>query len=349
MSIALLRDPQKIHEIADDLEAMFWTLIYSALHTFKHEGKFNMDAFNWHWREFRQDGVATGRVTGGTLKRAALADFSVTFDCKPLQRLIVELADTLDSYYMAIDSLKKAERNAEWNPSRVPIAREKLDEQHAIISTPRFWREIFERALAASEWIPDVEKEKTNYPQRTEEHEVQAFEFHSRTSFQSGAHPEVPLTAEPVTRATGEDYTGGAESSCDEGDEDDEDENEDFPLIPDADKAAAAPDQSPSSPPPPPPKTNLLSRSESSSSLSSISSDESVHSSPSSRPKRTRREYERGVAGPSSRPLSKRLKSSSDMLPPPLPPVTAARRTAGRSGTRRQQSSGSGANADGRT
>lgn len=67
MSIALLKDPSKAPEILDDLEALFWTLLYTALHRFEYTGAFSISIFNYRRFELL-NGVPTGRIVGGSEK-----------------------------------------------------------------------------------------------------------------------------------------------------------------------------------------------------------------------------------------------------------------------------------------
>ncbi|KAI0771348.1 hypothetical protein BC629DRAFT_763524 [Irpex lacteus] len=100
MSIALLKDPSKVHEILDDLEALFWTLLYRALHRFEYTGAFSISIFNYRRFELL-NGVPTGRIVGGSEKGGALSDIPIIIDftCQPLQNMITALSVALTDYY----------------------------------------------------------------------------------------------------------------------------------------------------------------------------------------------------------------------------------------------------------
>lgn len=171
MSIGLLEDPDKIHEILDDLqvEAIYWTLLYSALHTCKHDGDFGLDILNHCRQEINKDGEETGRTLGGTFKRAALRGplsltRSVTFKCEPLQDLFSDLSEALENYYRAVEDLNRAYGRAARHPAGAAIAQEKLNEQRAAISAPSFWSGMFQTALNAPGWISDGDVVNTPDP-----------------------------------------------------------------------------------------------------------------------------------------------------------------------------------------
>lgn len=199
MSIGLLEDPEKTPDILDDLEALFWTFSYCALHTAKHIGDFDMDIFHFYRRELDEHGKETGRVLGGKLKKDALGgqvSLSVAFKSEPLQDLFEDLSGALDDYYYAakIFELERVQQQASRQPAGVAIAQERLDEQlectaiarerlneqHAIISAPLFWMEKFQTALDASEWHSDDGVVYPSSPGIMVEYGRQAFEYGSR-------------------------------------------------------------------------------------------------------------------------------------------------------------------------
>ncbi|CAL1710004.1 unnamed protein product [Somion occarium] len=96
ISMALLQEPNKPHEVRDDLESCFWVLLYVSLHYFKHNGRevdFKLDFFD-EIKERRMD-KAPYQSVGGNLKIALLiADEldEVRWECHPLDELVHTLA-----------------------------------------------------------------------------------------------------------------------------------------------------------------------------------------------------------------------------------------------------------------
>ena len=86
ISIQLLQDIAKPHEIFDDLESFFWVLLFLAVHRFEYEGGFQMRVFD---ETSSAIDAVRGRVsTGGCAKRYWLDWPRLTFVSKPLQALI---------------------------------------------------------------------------------------------------------------------------------------------------------------------------------------------------------------------------------------------------------------------
>ena len=100
MSTSLLINPDKVHDILDDLESIFWVLVYCALRHFSTPGlRMPMSIFD-------DEGVdEEGRRTGGMLKSACLSCrqlFDYKFSCIALERLIQEASDAWATYRIAI-------------------------------------------------------------------------------------------------------------------------------------------------------------------------------------------------------------------------------------------------------
>ncbi|KAH8102091.1 hypothetical protein BXZ70DRAFT_930224 [Cristinia sonorae] len=100
MSIALGRNPLKIHDILDDVESCFWVLLYQAIHHMpcpNTSGK-HLKMFN----EFDLNPVGGVLLeTGGKGKRSYLSDpFElVQFECMLLTTLIGKLSSHFEHYY----------------------------------------------------------------------------------------------------------------------------------------------------------------------------------------------------------------------------------------------------------
>ncbi|KAI0690210.1 hypothetical protein BC835DRAFT_1417939 [Cytidiella melzeri] len=189
MSIGMLKNPRKPQELLDDLEAMFWSMLYGALHRFDHTGrKFNMSIFTESRYDTLDDGTSV--VVGGDLKSAFLADSAKlpNFKCKPFNRLISALAGALSRYYAAISDVVRAEKNAlaaddtELDlDDEVIAARKALHDQHEQVSSPSFWREEMAKALAKNNWIDDA-LEESPYPVQNEDAETHRFEEYQRST-----------------------------------------------------------------------------------------------------------------------------------------------------------------------
>lgn len=83
MSISLLGDATKPHDIFDDLESLLWVLLFIAVHCFKYEGRFPMQIFNEAADYVNGDGGRT--IIGGDAKMWWIQRTRITFECKPLQ------------------------------------------------------------------------------------------------------------------------------------------------------------------------------------------------------------------------------------------------------------------------
>ncbi|KAI0087841.1 hypothetical protein BDY19DRAFT_1091345 [Irpex rosettiformis] len=352
MSIAMLEDPSKPHELLDDLESVCWTLFYSALHRFKHSGLPNMKMFEHADREKNHDGTATGRILGGDLKRTLLSKFrkQIEFACTPLQDLLSWICKQLNNYYVALEELGAAEALAKRSPTKTNLsdlveARQVYDKIHGSLSKPSTWRERFKEALDSKEWIPADALTERQYPEYTEEEDVQLFEYSSRRS-------EIPdgrvLVAQPLLETTTDQPESELESeeefepahlSSDEDDGDDMDN--DFPPFPEADRITdiSNPTSSPSASLPHShmPKSPLSGMQSSSS-----EDDEPPSPTPFQAPsaKRTREDFEGPVAGSSTRSSSKRSRTElmSSMPPPTVIPLSALRQGSSRLTTRKYQS-----------
>ncbi|KAK7688401.1 hypothetical protein QCA50_008774 [Cerrena zonata] len=83
ISIPLLDDAKKAHDIFDDLESLLWVLLFFAVHYFKYRGAFNMRVFN-EVCEYSDETNGT-ILMGGDSKLRWLQSPRITFECKPLQ------------------------------------------------------------------------------------------------------------------------------------------------------------------------------------------------------------------------------------------------------------------------
>ena len=86
ISIRLLEDIAKPHDIFDDLESLLWVMLFLALHRFQYEGTFHMRLFDQV--SMCSDPVRGTITSGGDAKQSWLRRPSATFECKPLQKFM---------------------------------------------------------------------------------------------------------------------------------------------------------------------------------------------------------------------------------------------------------------------
>lgn len=219
MSIEVLKNPDKLHEIFDDLESCFWTFLYAALHRFEHKGKFNMDAFTSYELEYK-NGVPTGRELGGSAKKEALKDLykAVQFSCEPLGKLVMTLASALDDYHTSTATMLSKKSLLKYNPENARARRiydqssETHEELYALLSNPSWWLDQFDDALKEEGWIDDVATVEM-YPARTQKHEVRLFDINSRTSSSHSLRATSNVDTAPAlapSQANSGDSTDGA-------------------------------------------------------------------------------------------------------------------------------------------
>ncbi|KAI0082919.1 hypothetical protein BDY19DRAFT_999085 [Irpex rosettiformis] len=182
MSIGLLQNPKKAHEILDDFESMFWTKLYEALHRFKHTGEIDMGVFTENHPKMDAGYTASDMVVGGDRKYTTLAMFPlvVKFSCKPLQTLLRRIVRAIKDYYDAKYRLSGAEDIAandsdEDQDDDLSEACEVFELQHAKLNDPKFWLNTFKSALDRKDWEDDL-MSVDPYPIRTEEQETQQIE-----------------------------------------------------------------------------------------------------------------------------------------------------------------------------
>jgi hypothetical protein len=216
MSIRVLRNPLTPHELFDDLESTYWTMLYGAFHRFRHTEMIQMDMFSQ--AHYRRDGV----VTGGKDKISALFTMGslLTFKCRPLKALFLSLSKALRAYYTALFDLDDAKESAALNPSNknsasVREAQAAADFHYQKLSKPSFWREELKAALTMENWIENDILEEDWYEKQTQEEATQKFEFVSRTSYAQNKRKEGAGPNHQETENLEEAHDSG-ESSCEE-------------------------------------------------------------------------------------------------------------------------------------
>jgi hypothetical protein len=176
MSTRLLTKPGSVHELCDDLESLWFVLLYEGLHFVKHNKPYEIRMGIL----FDQVDVCemTGIHMGGLGKRdmytagGDLMTETLSFESKPFTTLVgqvYELFQTLNAYYLAL------RRRA--NPNK-----EGLDEP--IVRKPSGCAEIqrlFQEALDTEGWPKSCDKVEDQYPPKKsltpEEKENVAFSY----------------------------------------------------------------------------------------------------------------------------------------------------------------------------
>ncbi|KAI0075722.1 hypothetical protein K474DRAFT_1773092 [Panus rudis PR-1116 ss-1] len=126
MSIKVLQDDQKPHEIHDDLESLFWVLVYTAIRHFKlswaGHRKATKDMFDDSTKDPNTSAIIGGALKSQFLSRSwARSDF--TFDCPALQSLILELRQLWAAYHdcapeeMQLESSQNIHNTLRWEPA----------------------------------------------------------------------------------------------------------------------------------------------------------------------------------------------------------------------------------------
>ena len=146
MSIAMLKDPLKGHTILDDMESMFWSMLYGAIRYIAGDITLSLEPF------FQQQiETINGRLylVGGDSKLLLLVVhklINLPFLCGPLRELISQLAVIWGNYYRAFHE-KQAFGTEEYQAE--------YDRQYQLLSKPSFWIAKFDAALAKEGWLPD--------------------------------------------------------------------------------------------------------------------------------------------------------------------------------------------------
>lgn len=146
MSIALLANVSKVHTIHDDLQSVFWVLLFGALLHFAHNSlSFNMNLFDQAF--FPHDNSLM--VKGGDMKEAFLRSqqkiSGLTFMSKPLTAIYRRLAF---KYNAPISSSGNAEDRCDENGD---VIIESVDPD-ANMPAPQVVLDLFETVLTRTDW-----------------------------------------------------------------------------------------------------------------------------------------------------------------------------------------------------
>lgn len=141
MSIDLLDRSRRTHQLLDDLQSLFWVLVYVALHHCKHGNSYFLvgcKLFDERDESLEADGPAHigGSTKEKVLRRKQLQDIS--FVCEPLKRLITDLASAWAEYQ-------------HFQSEETTYAREAVLK----VSSPSWLRERLQEALDEKGWKDD--------------------------------------------------------------------------------------------------------------------------------------------------------------------------------------------------
>ncbi|KAI0688598.1 hypothetical protein BC835DRAFT_1419038 [Cytidiella melzeri] len=209
MSIALLEDPLKAHEPLDDLESVFWALLFGAMHRFDHIKDATIIIAMFDEKNLTQLADGSTAYVGGSLKFAALGKIhkGLHFKCLPLQNLICRLANEWKKYYVLRDEVEAGTSNVQGAPvvDEVPAEIERpaidLEEEQSPdeltsdvraryetlrtkLSNPKYWRKIFQDALKQPGWLMDVIPDP--YPRSTEKADTRVHQRAAESTLVSG-------------------------------------------------------------------------------------------------------------------------------------------------------------------
>ena len=162
MSVELLLCERTDHQLIDDLEALFWVLIYIALHHCKHGNRTILsdgNIFDGRVTRIREE---TGEVyvEGGRAKRALLDNLlDFPFACQPLKGVSKELSSLWSQYHL----YRSMARQIPEEVARMEKARKNL-------ANPTWLAGKLAKALEQAGWLPD-DFVPDQFPRKTQ-HEV---------------------------------------------------------------------------------------------------------------------------------------------------------------------------------
>jgi hypothetical protein len=192
MSIRLLQNPRTPHELFDDLESVYWTMLYGAFHRFRHSQRIEMDMFSE--TSFEED----DNVAGGDRKLLSLLMMGslLTFECEPLNTLFASLSMALYDYYSAFFKLNAIKKRAALNrghknPGLAREAQAAVDFHYQKLNKPSFWREELKDVLSMEDWIDNDFVKEDWYKKQTQEEALQKFKLASRTLHAENKHKGV--------------------------------------------------------------------------------------------------------------------------------------------------------------
>ncbi|KIP01982.1 hypothetical protein PHLGIDRAFT_122872 [Phlebiopsis gigantea 11061_1 CR5-6] len=140
MSLCLLENPTKIHDVADDLESVFWVMTYGSLKRFARSNQAQLMRFF----DYQTVDPENGQKVGGQLKEGCIFGprlRNIAFTSDSLQDLIHKAKLTWFGYYTILQG------NMDLDSS--PLTKGIMLEQHEQAKRPAFWVDLFAKALHA--------------------------------------------------------------------------------------------------------------------------------------------------------------------------------------------------------
>lgn len=138
MSILSLEDPNKIHDIVDDLESVFWVFIYSTIERFSpYKDNPFKDIFDYHTADPESGQCWGGQMKYGCIFGPNLPKFQ--FGSPYLLELIEKCKWLWHAYHTGL-------RGATVFRSH-PETRAEIMAQHELVKKPSHWVEVFADAL----------------------------------------------------------------------------------------------------------------------------------------------------------------------------------------------------------
>ncbi|CAL1708843.1 unnamed protein product [Somion occarium] len=166
ISILLLQNPKKGHDVHDDLESSFWVLLYVSLHYFPHNlgPTFNVRFFDECSEE--QDinaGDGQTRELGGAGKTSFLSHKLkvVEWRCVPLNSLIHSFGELLTDYQYYYEKMDR--NNNKDAEAQFKAIQEQLEKVDTVLG-------LFDTALASDEW-PEDDAVPDQFPLKTKKQE----------------------------------------------------------------------------------------------------------------------------------------------------------------------------------
>ena len=106
----MLQKPTKKHDITDDLESLYWTILYTAIYRFKFTGEFDPRLFDEYFPH--PDPVFGQIIVGGQTKRFWLTQPKVLFHCKALAKFLKVYGKFHTKFHTLVDGAKGGQAGA---------------------------------------------------------------------------------------------------------------------------------------------------------------------------------------------------------------------------------------------
>ena len=103
----MLFDATKVHDILDDLESLYWVLLYIGIHYFRYSGHIEPEVFDEY--SLRIHPVFGQISCGGRSKHSWLHTPGVVFECRALNKFLSDYATFHSDYFKLIEAAKKDE------------------------------------------------------------------------------------------------------------------------------------------------------------------------------------------------------------------------------------------------